>query len=226
MQLWWRCVAFQGLVTRIDVDPDARLSHVGRALSRKVNGLISKLELEQGIQSSHDGVARRVKIVQTHGFPQRGARQPLLQRIFQGYYLAERTAPHFDRDSGISRGARRQPRHTPMSDTFSKVEMITGVARRRRFSTDLKLAIVAETMQPGMSINYGFRRHGLSPSLVFRWRRLMSQGARRRCAPTTRSWRLPRFAASRSGSANWSASRAAKPCLLESTPDRSWRKSH
>jgi hypothetical protein len=35
-----------------------------------------------------------------------------------------------------------------MSDTFSKVEVITGVARRRRFATDLKLAVVAETMQP------------------------------------------------------------------------------
>ena len=65
-----------------------------------------------------------------------------------------------------------------MSDTFSKLEVITGVARRRRFSTDLKLAIVAETMQPGMSISYVARRHGLSPSLVFRWRRLMSEGGR------------------------------------------------
>jgi len=37
-----------------------------------------------------------------------------------------------------------------MSDTFSKVEVITGVARQRRFSTDLKLAGVAETMQPGV----------------------------------------------------------------------------
>jgi len=63
-----------------------------------------------------------------------------------------------------------------MSDTFSKVEVITGVARRRRFSTDLKLAVIAETMQPGMSISYVARRHGLSPSLVFRWRRLMSEG--------------------------------------------------
>jgi transposase len=45
-----------------------------------------------------------------------------------------------------------------MSDTFSKVETITGVARRRRFSTDLKLAVVAETMQPGMSISYVARR--------------------------------------------------------------------
>ena len=65
-----------------------------------------------------------------------------------------------------------------MSDTFSKVEVITGVARRRRFSTDLKLAIIAETMQPGLSISYVARRHGLSPSLVFRWRRLMSEGGK------------------------------------------------
>src|SRR5579862_8573735 len=65
-----------------------------------------------------------------------------------------------------------------MSDTFSKVEVITGVARRRRFSTELKLAVVAETMQPGMSISYVARQHGLSPSLVFRWRRLISQGGR------------------------------------------------
>src|SRR5438874_3600335 len=65
-----------------------------------------------------------------------------------------------------------------MSDTFSKVEVITGVARRRRFSTDLKLAVIAETMQPGMSISYVARRHGLSPSLLFRWRLLMSEGGR------------------------------------------------
>ena len=63
-----------------------------------------------------------------------------------------------------------------MSDTFSRVEIITGVARRRRFTTEQKLAVVAETMQPGMSISYVARRHGLSPSLVFRWRRLMTEG--------------------------------------------------
>lgn len=65
-----------------------------------------------------------------------------------------------------------------MSDTFSKVEVITGVARRRRFTPDEKLAIVGETMQPGMSISYVARQHGLSPSLVFRWRRLMSEGGK------------------------------------------------
>jgi transposase-like protein len=34
-------------------------------------------------------------------------------------------------------------------------------------------AVAAETMQPGMSISYVARRHGLSPSLLFRWRRLI-----------------------------------------------------
>lgn len=65
-----------------------------------------------------------------------------------------------------------------MSDEFSKIEVITGVARRRRFTTEQKLAIVAETMQPGLSISYVARQHGLSPSLVFRWRRLMSEGGK------------------------------------------------
>ena len=88
-----------------------------------------------------------------------------------------------------------------MSDTFSKVEVITGITRRRRFSTDLKLAVVAETMQPGMSISYVARRHGLSPSLVFRWRRLMSEGGAKPSAPMTRSFPLPSCAGSRSGCA-------------------------
>ena len=65
-----------------------------------------------------------------------------------------------------------------MSETFSKVELITGVARRRRFTTEQKLSVVAETMQPGMSISYVARRHGISPSLVFRWRQLMSEGSK------------------------------------------------
>jgi len=30
----------------------------------------------------------------------------------------------------------------------------------------------------GMSVSYVARRHGLSPSLVFRWRQLMSEGGK------------------------------------------------
>jgi transposase len=47
-----------------------------------------------------------------------------------------------------------------------------------RFTTAQKLAVVAETFEPGASISYVARRHGLSPSLVFRWRRLMSEGGK------------------------------------------------
>jgi transposase len=65
-----------------------------------------------------------------------------------------------------------------MSETLPRVEANTGVARRRRFSTEQQLAVVEETMQPGISISYVARRRGLSPSLVFRCRRLMSDGGR------------------------------------------------
>jgi len=51
-----------------------------------------------------------------------------------------------------------------MSDTFSKVEVITDIARRRRFSTDLKLAVVAEAMQPGMSISMLLAATGFRPA--------------------------------------------------------------
>jgi hypothetical protein len=74
---------------------------------------------------------------------------------------------YLTRNRGIE-VTRDRPGAMPMSDTFSRVEIITGVARRRRFTTEQKLAVVAETMQPGMSISYVARRHGLSPSLVFR----------------------------------------------------------
>jgi hypothetical protein len=40
-----------------------------------------------------------------------------------------------------------------MSDTLSKVEVITGLVHRRRFRPELKLPVVAETMKPGMSIS-------------------------------------------------------------------------
>ena len=71
-------------------------------------------------------------------------------------------------------GHRRSPEELGISETFSKVEVITGVARRRRFTTEQKLSVVNETLQPGMSISYVAHR----PSLVFRWRRLMSEGGK------------------------------------------------
>ncbi len=64
-----------------------------------------------------------------------------------------------------------------MSDEgFQRVEVITGVARRRRWSPEQKLAIIEESMLPGESVSSTARRHGVAPNLLYRWRRLMSEG--------------------------------------------------
>ena len=61
------------------------------------------------------------------------------------------------------------------SDT-TRIEIITGRERRRRYSAEQKLRLVEETMQPGMTVSAVARLHGVSPSLLFNWRRLMSEG--------------------------------------------------
>ena len=43
---------------------------------------------------------------------------------------------------------------------------------------DQKLAVLAEASAPGMTISYVARRHGISPSLIFGWRRRMTEGGK------------------------------------------------
>src|SRR4051812_26584863 len=45
--------------------------------------------------------------------------------------------------------------------------------RRRRFAAQEKRRLLDETMAPGASVSSVARRYGVSPSLIFRWRRLM-----------------------------------------------------
>lgn len=63
-----------------------------------------------------------------------------------------------------------------MPNDPTRVEIITGRERRRRYSANEKLALVDATMQPGMTVSAVARLHGVSPSLLFKWRQLMSQG--------------------------------------------------
>ena len=51
------------------------------------------------------------------------------------------------------------------------VEVITSVERRRRWSWDEKLRIVAESAQPGRTTSQVARDHGIAPSQLFTWRR-------------------------------------------------------
>jgi len=65
-----------------------------------------------------------------------------------------------------------------MPNTVDRVEVFSGIQRRRRYSLDQKLAVLAEAAQPGMSISFIARKHGISPSLLFGWRRRMTEGGK------------------------------------------------
>ena len=56
------------------------------------------------------------------------------------------------------------------------VEVITGRERRRRWSLQDKLRLVAEASEPGAMIRAVAARHGVSESLLFTWRRQARQG--------------------------------------------------
>jgi hypothetical protein len=65
-----------------------------------------------------------------------------------------------------------------MSSNAERVEVYSGIQRRRRCSVDEKLRIVQEASQPGITISYVARRHGITPSLLFHWRRRMAEGGK------------------------------------------------
>jgi transposase len=56
------------------------------------------------------------------------------------------------------------------------IEIITGKERRRRWSVEQKLGIVAETQDPGVRVTDVAARHDVYPSLVFLWRRQVREG--------------------------------------------------
>jgi transposase len=61
--------------------------------------------------------------------------------------------------------------------SFERIELITGVAVRRRWSVEEKLRMVAESLMPDMPVSAVARRHGVRSNLLFKWRRLARQGA-------------------------------------------------
>ena len=53
---------------------------------------------------------------------------------------------------------------------LQRVEVITGVGRRRSWPDDFKARVVAESLEPDMVISEVARRHGLKPQQLFSWR--------------------------------------------------------
>ena len=57
------------------------------------------------------------------------------------------------------------------------VEVIASIQRRRRWTAQEKQAFVEEAEQPGMSMSSVARKYGIHPNQLFRWRRLIQEGA-------------------------------------------------
>ncbi len=66
---------------------------------------------------------------------------------------------------------RHIPVHNGGGDTLRRIEVITGTGRRRRWDAETKARIVAESFEPGCGVSEVARRHDISPSLLFLWRR-------------------------------------------------------
>lgn len=63
-----------------------------------------------------------------------------------------------------------------MSNEYRRIELMTGDVRRRRWTTEQKLTIIEQSFNPGETVSSTARRHGVAPNLLYRWRRLLSEG--------------------------------------------------
>ena len=55
--------------------------------------------------------------------------------------------------------------------TYRRIELITGEARRRRWTVEEKARILAESLQPGARVSEVALRHGVNRGLLWTWRR-------------------------------------------------------
>ena len=56
-------------------------------------------------------------------------------------------------------------------------EVICSTQKRRRWTPLEKQQIVQETYHPGVTISFIARKHGIPPSQLFYWRKMMESGA-------------------------------------------------
>src|ERR1700748_2745625 len=64
-----------------------------------------------------------------------------------------------------------------MTNPPNRIEVITSVQRRRRWTASEKVRMVEETFAPGMTVSLVARQHGVAPNQLFTWRRLVTQGS-------------------------------------------------
>ncbi len=67
-----------------------------------------------------------------------------------------------------------------MSNTNANFEMtgiLLGQEARKRKTPQEKIAIIQQTMEPGMNVSHVARLHGIQPSLLFKWKKQYQEGS-------------------------------------------------
>ena len=67
------------------------------------------------------------------------------------------------------------------ADSFRRLEVFTGVGRRRRWADEEKARIVAESLDPATTSSAVARRYGLHASQLFVWRQQLQRRGSCRC---------------------------------------------
>ena len=66
---------------------------------------------------------------------------------------------------------------TMSSATPTRLEAVTSVQRRRRWTPEQKLEIVKQTNEPGSSVSMVARQFGITAAQLFQWRKAYLQGS-------------------------------------------------
>lgn len=66
----------------------------------------------------------------------------------------------------------------PKESSLDRIEIITGVERRRRYSDAERAAVLARCDEPGATIVGVAKALGMSPSLIHNWKRLRREAAK------------------------------------------------
>src|SRR5829696_10144893 len=64
-----------------------------------------------------------------------------------------------------------------MTNSSDRIEIITSIQRRRRWTAAETMHRVEATLAPGMTVSLVARQNGIAPNQLFTWRRLAAQGA-------------------------------------------------
>ena len=74
------------------------------------------------------------------------------------------------------------------TDGVTRVEIVTRGEARREYTPDERARVLTEAVEPGARVLLVAQRYGISPSLVYRWRREAAGRPARQALP-----RAPRF---------------------------------